>query len=158
MADEQDGWLDRETAEILLRGESLKAVDPAARDRAERLAEALDALAAHPAPTSGELPGEAAALAAFRKARADDAAVWADAPAALGHGTVRRPSDAGLVRIGPRRDDTRRSRWGRPLHLGLAAALTVGMVGGVAVAAGTGVLPTPFGGTEPAPATTASAA
>lgn len=77
MADEQDGWLDRETAEILLRGESLKAVDPAVRDRAERLAETLDALAAYPAPTSGELPGEAAALAAFRKARADDAAEWA---------------------------------------------------------------------------------
>ncbi|MFC1263494.1 hypothetical protein ACFBEZ_32430, partial [Streptomyces sp. CC302I] len=62
MADEQDRWLDRETAEILLRGESLEAVDPAARDRAERLAEALGALAAAPAPTSEEMPGEAAAL------------------------------------------------------------------------------------------------
>ncbi|MFF9452647.1 hypothetical protein [Streptomyces flaveolus] len=158
MADEQDGWLDRETAEILLRGESLKAVDPAVRDRAERLAETLDALAAYPAPTSGELPGEAAALAAFRKARADDAAQWAGAPAALGHGTAARPSDAGLVRIGPHRDGAGRSRWSRPLRLGLAAALTAGMVGGVAVAAGTGVLPTPFGGTGPDPAATVSSA
>jgi hypothetical protein len=158
MADEQDGWLDRETAEILLRGESLKAVDPAVRDRAERLAEALDALAAYPAPTSGELPGEAAALAAFRKARADDAAEWAGAPAALGHGTAARPSDAGLVRITPHRDGAGRSRWSRPLRLGLAAALTAGMVGGVAVAAGTGVLPTPFGGTGPDPAATVSSA
>jgi hypothetical protein len=158
MADEQDGWLDRETAEILLRGESLKAVDPAVRDRAERLAETLDALAAHPAPTSGELPGEAAALAAFRKARAGDAAEWADGPATLGHATAARPSDAGLVRIGPHRDRAGRSRWGRPLRLGLAAALTAGMVGGVAVAAGTGILPTPFGGSGPDPAATVSAA
>ncbi|WP_225638501.1 hypothetical protein [Streptomyces solaniscabiei] len=158
MADEQDGWLDRETAEILLRGESLKAVDPAVRDRAERLAETLDALAAYPAPTSGELPGEAAALAAFRKARADDAAEWAGGPAGVGHGAATTPSDAGLVRIGPRRDDAGRARWGRPLRLGLAAALTAGMVGGVAVAAGTGVLPTPFGGTGPDPAATVSAA
>ncbi|MFD5447809.1 hypothetical protein [Streptomyces sp. NPDC127100] len=158
MADEQDGWLDRETAEILLRGESLKAVDPAALERAERLAETLDALAAHPAPTSGELPGEAAALAAFRKARADRAGEWADAPAALGHDAPVRHSDAGLVRIGARRDGVRRSRWARPLRFGLAAALTAGMVGGVAVAAGTGVLPTPFGGAEPDPAASVSAA
>ncbi|MFG3152779.1 hypothetical protein ACGF7W_12145 [Streptomyces sp. NPDC048219] len=159
MSDEQDGWLDRETAETLLRGESLKAVDPAVRDRAERLAHTLDALAAHPVPTSGELPGEAAALAAFRKARADDAAEWADVPAARVRGTAARPSDAGLVRIGPRRDGAGRSRWGRPLRLGLAAALTAGMVGGVAVAAGTGVLPTPFRGAVPEdPAATVSAA
>ncbi|MEU7253325.1 hypothetical protein AB0A87_35185, partial [Streptomyces sp. NPDC045251] len=80
MADEQDRWLDRETAEILLRGESLEAVDPAARDRAERLAEALGALTAPPVPASEELPGEAAALAAFRKARAERADEAAGAP------------------------------------------------------------------------------
>ncbi|MEU7050301.1 hypothetical protein [Streptomyces eurythermus] len=34
MADEQDKWLDRGTAERLLRGESLEAVDPSARDQA----------------------------------------------------------------------------------------------------------------------------
>lgn len=41
-------WLDRETAELLLRGESLEAVDPAARDQAERLARTLGALAGNP--------------------------------------------------------------------------------------------------------------
>lgn len=56
MADEQDRWLDRATAEILLRGESLEAVDPAVRDRAERLAGTLGALSVPPVPTSGELP------------------------------------------------------------------------------------------------------
>ncbi|MFE2462456.1 hypothetical protein [Streptomyces sp. NPDC059402] len=161
MADEQDKWLDRETAELLLRGEpleGLESTDPATRDRAARLAAALGALSAPPAPTGEELPGEAAALAAFRKVRAERTDAAADAPGALGHGTARGPLDAGLVRIGPRGDGARRARWNRPLRLGLAAALTVGMVGGVAVAAGTGVLPTPFDGTEPEPAATVSAA
>jgi hypothetical protein len=160
MADEQDRWLDRETAEILLRGESLEAVDPAVRDRAERLAGALGALSGPPAATSEELPGEAAALAAFRKVRAERADGAARASAAPGSGragTARPPADAGLVRIGGRGDDARRPRWSRPLRLGLAAALTVGMVGGAAVAAGTGVLPTPFEDTRPQPAATVSA-
>ncbi|MCF2435905.1 hypothetical protein LV779_21765 [Streptomyces thinghirensis] len=55
----------------MLRGESLEAVDPAARDRAERLAGALGAPPPHPCRPAGELPGEAAALAAFRKVRAE---------------------------------------------------------------------------------------
>ncbi|MET8567442.1 hypothetical protein [Streptomyces sp. NPDC004783] len=155
MADEQDRWLDRETAEILLRGEPLEAVDPVVRQRAERLAGTLDALAAHPRRTGGELPGEAAALAAFRSARAERTQVPAGAPAASG----RLGSDAGLVRLGTRGDGAGRPGWGRSLRLGLAAALTAGMVGGVAVAAGTGVLPTPFGGDGPdAPAASVSAA
>lgn len=161
MADEQDKWLDRETAELLLRGEpleGLESADPATRDRAGRLAAALGALSAPPAPPGEELPGEAAALAAFRKVRAERADAAADAPGTRGHGTAPGPLDAGLVRIGPRGDGARRARWSRPLRLGLAAALTVGMVGGVAVAAGTGVLPTPFDGTEPEPAATVSAA
>ncbi|QUW93307.1 hypothetical protein [Streptomyces sp. V17-9] len=161
MADEQDKWLDRETAELLLRGEpleELESTDPATRERAARLVAALGELSAPPAPTGEELPGEAAALAAFRKVRAERADAAADAPGTLGHGAAPGPLDAGLVRIGPRGDGARRARWSRPLRLGLAAALTVGMVGGVAVAAGTGVLPTPFGGTEPEPAATVSAA
>ncbi|XUN59991.1 hypothetical protein ACRAS7_00015 [Streptomyces lividans] len=64
MADEQDKWLDRETAEFLLRGEPLEGADPAVRDRAERLVAALGALAP-PVPAGEEL--QAAALAAFRK-------------------------------------------------------------------------------------------
>ncbi|MFF3936216.1 hypothetical protein [Streptomyces phaeofaciens] len=73
-------------------------------------------------------------------------------------------SDAGVVRIGGRpprngaADRPGRSRWSRPARLGLVAALAVGMAGGVAVAAGTGVLPGPFGGGEPArPAASVSA-
>ncbi|MGW2293734.1 hypothetical protein [Streptomyces violaceorubidus] len=158
MADEQDKWLDRETAELLLRGEPPEGVDPASRDRAGRLALALGALSAPQAPADEELPGEAAALAAFRKVRAERADASAQASAALGHGAAPRPSDTGLVRIGARGEGARRPRRSRPLRLGLAAALTVGMIGGVAAAAGTGVLPTPFDGTEPEPAATVSAA
>ncbi|MFC7819150.1 hypothetical protein ACFUTR_31530 [Streptomyces sp. NPDC057367] len=158
MADEQDRWLDRETTEILLRGESLEAVDPAVRDRAERLAEALGALTVPPVPTSEELPGEAAALAAFRKVRAERADEAAEASAGLGRGASAPPADAGLIRIGPRGEGARRPGRFRPLRLGLAAALTAGMVGSVAVAAGTGVLPQPFGDAGPDPAATVSAA
>ncbi|MET9820810.1 hypothetical protein ABZ038_04185 [Streptomyces sp. NPDC006349] len=158
MADEQDKWLDRETAELLLRGQSPQGVEPAARERAERLAAALVALSAPAAPTGEELPGEAAALAAFRKVRAERDDASAGASAGSGRDAAARHPDTGLVRIGPRGDGARRPRRSRPLRLGLAAALTVGMVGSVAVAAGTGVLPTPFHRTEPEPAATVSAA
>ncbi|MEV6170947.1 hypothetical protein AB0L99_22280 [Streptomyces sp. NPDC051954] len=153
MADEQYRWLDRETAELLLSGESLEAVDPAARDRAARLTETLGALSAAPPPTGAELPGEAAALAAFRKVRAENG------EAAVVFGGARHgAADAGLVRIGTPVRAERRPGWARPLRLGLAAALAAVMVGGVGVAAGTGVLPTPFGGEEPAPGASVSAA
>ncbi|MDQ0405935.1 hypothetical protein ABVB69_32210 [Streptomyces sp. NPDC000349] len=155
MADKQDKWLDRETAELLLRGESPDAVRPTDRERAERLALALGALSTPPPPTADELPGEAAALAAFRKAYAERTDLSAGAPGALATGTATRPSDAGLVRIGPPGDGPRRPGWSRPLRLGLVAALTVGMIGGVAVAAGTGVL---FDRTQPEPGASASAA
>ncbi|MBQ0828542.1 hypothetical protein [Streptomyces tagetis] len=72
-----------------------------------------------------------------------------DAPSTAGGG------DAGLVRLGTRAERPRRSRWGRSVRFGLAAALSAGMVGGVA--AGTGLLPTPFGGPLPDPAATVSA-
>ncbi|MEY9993771.1 hypothetical protein ABIE67_005803 [Streptomyces sp. V4I8] len=143
MADEQYRWLDRETAERLLRGESLEAVDAADRDQAERLAKTLEALTVEPSLSSAELPGEAAALAAFRAARADrDGAAATVGPDAGPHAT--HVADVGLVRIGGPARAARRPRWGRPVRLGLAAALAVGMVGGVAVAAGTGVLRAPF--------------
>lgn len=155
MADKQYGWLDAETAERLLRGESLdNAVEAAARDEAELLAKTLGTLSVEPPPSSAELPGEAAAMAAFRKARADRG----PSVAASGH---LRPADAepDLVRIGaPVHHAAPRSRRGRPLRFGLAAALAFGMVGGVAVAAGTGILPTPFGDDEPRPGASVSAA
>ena len=160
MADEQYRWLDRETAERLLSGEPLGAVEGAGRDQAEHLARTLGALSATPPLTSDELPGEAAAVAAFRKARAERADAAA-APGATGGRAAADVSDTGLVRIGTPGDSgavtARPPRWARPARLALAAVLAVGMVGGVALAAGTGALKTPFGGDEPHPGTSVSA-
>ncbi|MFF7747786.1 hypothetical protein ACFZCP_00765 [Streptomyces sp. NPDC007971] len=164
MADEQYKWLTGETAERLLRGESLEAVDESGREQAEELGRALKSLATETAPATEELPGEQAALAAFRKAR--EAAEAERTAAALGGAgpaghparTAREP-DAGLVRIGtPTRTGTRsgRPRWARPVRLALAAAVAAGTLGGVAVAAGSGVLPVPFQD-EPGPAASVSA-
>ncbi|MFF2845115.1 hypothetical protein ACFVT5_02120 [Streptomyces sp. NPDC058001] len=170
MPDERYEWLDRDAAERLLRGEPLKAVDDHARYRAERLAQTLDALAAagssrwswHPVPrapgaVSAELPGEANALAAFRAARhgrsgmIEDNGVITDATRASGAGGPGAGDEPVLLgRPEP-------ARWARPVRFGLAAALAGCMLGGVAVAAGTGVLPSPFGGQEhPAPAASVS--
>lgn len=156
MADEQYRWLDRETAERLLRGESLEAVDESARDQAERLAARLGELSARATAADAELPGEEAAVAAFRKARESPEEERTDAarrPGAAGQG-----ADAGLFRLGGAgRRPPRAPRWARPARLGLAAALTAGMLGGVAVAAGTGVLRTPFDDHRPGPAASVSA-
>ncbi|MET7516123.1 hypothetical protein ABZS88_22120 [Streptomyces sp. NPDC005480] len=188
MADEHNKWLDRDAAERLLRGEPLEAVDAVTRARAARLAETLDALAVTRVD-GGELPGEAAALAAFRKVRESGAqepgAVplkarharprGALAPVSPLHVPVGRENEAntnnananagtggpagpdvGSVRLA--RPDARPVRWGRPVRFGMAAALAGCMIGGVAVAAGTGVIPSPFGGGEPGPAASVSAA
>ncbi|WP_432085623.1 hypothetical protein [Streptomyces sp. bgisy095] len=148
MADERYQWLDEEAAERLLRGEPVDPVGPAgdlARPPAGRLAEALDALRAPAA--GGELPGEAAALAAFREATAARAAaVPAAAPATQGN-----TADLGRVRLARVAAPPR--RWGRSARYGLAAAVAAVAVGGVAVAAGTGVLPL----VGPAPASSVSA-
>ncbi|WP_225099642.1 hypothetical protein [Streptomyces sp. CoH27] len=167
MADEQDKWLNRETAERLLNGESLEAVDASARDQAERLAQVLGALSGQAAPATGELPGEQAALAAFRKAReaAEDertAAALAEEAHRRRSGAAAPPADAGLIRIGaPACTGTpagrpRRPRWARPARLALAAALTVGTLGGAAMAVGGGVLHT-FRPDRPDPAASVSA-
>ena len=146
-------WLDRETAELLLRGESLEAVDPAARDQADRLARTLGALSVEPSSAKVELPGEEAALTAFRAARTGNDVERA-ALARRGRGPS---SDAGLVRLGRPAATVPGPRWGRPVRVGLTAALAVGMLGGVAAAVGTGVLPTPFYD-DPTPASSVSAA
>jgi len=154
MADEQYRWLDRETAECLLRGESLEAVDPAVRDQAERLAKTLEGLTGEPPQGSVELPGEAAALAAFRAARSD---ARAGRSATGPRAAAPPPPDAGLVRIGGPGRSERTSRRGRSSRFVLTAVLAAGMVGGVAVAATSGVLPTPFGHDRPAPGASVSA-
>lgn len=153
MADEQHRWLDRGTAERLLSGEPPEAADPGTRDQAERLARTLRALSAPPPSVDGELPGEAAALAAFRAVREGRAG------AGRPDGTES-PGD-GLVRIGTPRDDRSGTPGGprppRALRLGLAASLVAGMVGGAAVLGGAGVLPSPSGDTGADPAASANA-
>ncbi|MGW1197279.1 hypothetical protein ACWD4B_15800 [Streptomyces sp. NPDC002536] len=156
MADDRRyDWLDDDAVERLLHGEALAGTlagdtaDDRARADAARLDAALGALRV-PAPADDTpLPGEEAALAAFRTARAAerDMAVAA-APAG---------SAAPVVRIGrtAARAAAARSLLRRPARSALALALAGCALGGVAVAAGTGVLPAPFGrgGREPAPAT-----
>jgi hypothetical protein len=169
MADKQYEWLNRELAERLLRGEPLdNAVEPTARHEAERLAKTLGALSVDPPPSTTGLPGEEAALAAFRKAHADrgtPAVSLGDGTAGADSGrTAAAHADVGLVRIGGRRRPGPaapagpRPRRGRPVRLALAAALAFGMAGGVAAAAGAGLLPTPFGDDEPGPNASVSAA
>ncbi|WP_179166841.1 hypothetical protein [Streptomyces sp. CB03238] len=157
MADERDEWLDQDAAERLLRGEPVGPVDDHAWEQARRVARALDAMRAAADPARGELPGEEAALAAFREARAEKAAGARAAVTPLsgvpGHSDV---PELGTVRdrLGPRR----RMRWARPVRWGLAASVAGLAVGGVAVAAGTGVLPVLGGDSEPLPAASVSAA
>ncbi|EPD60868.1 hypothetical protein [Streptomyces sp. HGB0020] len=159
MADEQYRWLDRETAELLLRGASLEAVDAADRDKAERLAKTLDGLTVEPALSSTELPGEAAALAAFRAARSTSGAAREDTaahPAAPADPETPAASDAGLIRIGAPVSRERRPRRGRSARYVLTAVVTAGMIGGVAFAATSGVLG-PFGDDRPSPGASVTA-
>ncbi|MER7533406.1 hypothetical protein ABTX77_01280 [Streptomyces sp. NPDC097704] len=150
MADERYQWLDQEAAERLLRGEPVEAVDDRARAEAQRLAEALGTarVPALPPAARTELPGEAAALAAFRKATAERAAAASAASAPAG-GTA--GAELGRIRLAPVTAPAR--RWGRSVRYGLAAAVAAVTVGGVAVAAGTGVLPL----VGPAPASSVTA-
>ncbi|MYZ41179.1 hypothetical protein GT002_40260, partial [Streptomyces sp. SID4917] len=90
MADERDAWLDKDAAESLLRGEPVEAMDEHVLARTERLTEALRDMAAVTYANDTELPGEAAALAAFRRARtAGGSATGAvDAGAGVGVGAA----------------------------------------------------------------------
>jgi hypothetical protein len=141
MADERFEWLDKDTADRLLRGEPVVAVDDHVRAQAARLHAALDS-AARPAgyPENGELPGEKAAVEAFRRA----AEVKSDAL-----GPVR-------LRTAPARSRAA-GLWYRPVRFGLAAAVAACTLSGVAVAAGTGLLPSPFSSPAPRPASSVSA-
>ncbi|MEW1633830.1 hypothetical protein AB0469_07140 [Streptomyces sp. NPDC093801] len=162
MADEHKAWLDGATAEELLRGRAAGPVgpgaDPRARAGAERLRAALDALTPPPAG-SGELPGEAAAVAAFRAAHATRAAAAVAAagrPGAPGTGAPEEPvidlAPIPVVRIPAQR------RYGTPARFGLAAALAGVAVGGIAAVAGTGLLDRAVHLTAgPAPAVSVSA-
>ncbi|MEU5977138.1 hypothetical protein [Streptomyces sp. NPDC047315] len=138
MADERYEWLDQDTAERLLRGEPVEALDEPARTEAVRLDRALRAAvpvapsSGQPAEPSGELPGEAAALAAFRAARTP--------PGAKEDGGL------GVVHIGTApRSRRRRTRLSSPFRFGVVAAVAGFAFGGVAVASGGDLLPSPFG-------------
>jgi hypothetical protein len=124
-AEDRYSWLDEKAAELLLRGQPVAA--QGVRD-AERLAGALDGITV-PFESQREMRGEAAAVAAFREARSQV------------------PRGAGVT---PRSARNQRashlSLVGRPLRLGLTVALAGCALGGAAVAATTGMLPTPFGG------------
>ncbi|MEV0025401.1 hypothetical protein AB0H45_24910 [Streptomyces atroolivaceus] len=155
MADEQYEWLDADAAEMLLRGEPVEPVGDHARTEARRLEAALGALRI-PGPPGGELPGEAAVLAAFREASGGGKRMAGEAgPAGLAGQDALHTVRIGTGPAAPRR----RPRWSRPVRYGLAVSLAGCALGGVAVAAGTGMLPAPFGGHgSPVPATSVSAA
>ncbi|MFJ9415822.1 hypothetical protein ACIRPT_16830 [Streptomyces sp. NPDC101227] len=149
MADDRYEWLDNDAAERLLRGDAVSAPDGDGARELQQLLDAAAAAAAGPAQ-SAELPGEAAAMAAFRRAQ---------------HGSGARPRRRVTAGRVPDSRTTRpggvaeRTRLARPFRRGFAVALAVCAIGGVAVAAGTGVLPTPFrGGGDPEPAASVSAA
>lgn len=155
MADEQHEWLDADAAEKLLRGESVEPVGDHAATEARRIEAALRALrTTH--PPEGELPGEAAVLAAFREAsRGGKRAAAATPTGRAGQQDARHTVRIGAAPTAP----VRRPRWTRPVRYGLAVSLAGCALGGVAVAGGTGMLPVPFGGHgAPAPATSVSAA
>jgi hypothetical protein len=139
MADDRYDWLDEEAAELLLRGLPVDA----SCDVPEELVAALGALRrTAPRPEPDELPGEAAAVAAFLAAR----------PAAPAAG---RGAPAFFARLSSRcRPPVHSAR--HPLRAGLAVAVAGFALCGVAVAAGTGVLPTPFSGGPTAPAVSVS--
>jgi hypothetical protein len=188
MADDRYSWLDEDAAERLLRGEPVDAAvgseDACARTQAERLAVALadvlaeaacnrmpgpraeaeDGLTAGELP-GGELPGEAAAASAFRKAVEERKGVT------RGRSTREdsaRPSPGGPPKDPKPLHTSRIARvvgplgsWcmgDRSLRVGLAAGLAGCVLGGVGIAAGTGVLP--FGGEhgKPMPEQSVSAA
>ncbi|MFG2618321.1 hypothetical protein ACGFXC_11920 [Streptomyces sp. NPDC048507] len=164
MADEHNAWLDRAAAEELLRagtGPVAPGADPRARAEAARLRAALGSLTP-PSSGAGELPGEAAALAAFRAARARRAtAPGAVRAAAPGTGAAR-AGGAGeplvdLAPIPPVRIPAQR-RGSTAARFGLVAALAGVAVGGIAAAAGGGLLDRVTHHTAgPAPAVSVSA-
>ncbi|MBT2455293.1 hypothetical protein [Streptomyces sp. ISL-86] len=139
MADERNRWLDKAAADKLLRGEPVAPVaDHHAQAEAALLRAALDDLAPRPAADGPELPGEAAALAAFRTAHGG---VRPEAAAPSQADGIREPlvklahvASAGVP--APRRGTT--------VRFGLAAALASIAVGGLAAAAGAGLLDQPL--------------
>ncbi|WP_369777983.1 hypothetical protein [Streptomyces sp. R33] len=180
MADERNRWLDKAAAERVLRGgPAAPGADRRAQEAEARLRAALDMLAAPQPPAGVELPGEAAAVAAFRAARGGAVAGGASG-AMSASGTSGVASAPGLSAIsalpgtsGPVGVDATplvelgtaaapltvaASRRGRPARFALVAALAGVAVGSLAVAAGAGLLDRVTHDTAgPAPAVSLSA-
>ncbi|MFI6000857.1 hypothetical protein ACIA98_10580 [Streptomyces sp. NPDC051366] len=180
MADERNRWLDKAAAERVLRGgPAAPGADRRAHEAEARLRAALDMLAAPQPPAGVELPGEAAAVAAFRAARGGTVAGGASGVASAA-GASGVPSAPGLSAISavpgmyaPAGADTAplvelgraavpltvaASRRSRPARFALVAALAGVAVGSLAVAAGAGLLDRVTNDTAgPAPAVSLSA-
>ncbi|MFE2186943.1 hypothetical protein [Streptomyces sp. NPDC059455] len=153
--DHRYSWLDDSAAERLLRGEPVEG-QPAAPDGrgdqsyadAERLAAVLSAAAGAGRTAAlsdaSALPGEEAAVAAFRAAR-----VEVDAEA----GSVAEVAEMDMARRPHRirRFRERQPRLRRPLRAGMVAVVAGCTLSGFAVAAAAGVLPTPFGQSDHTP-------
>ncbi|MEU2391088.1 hypothetical protein [Streptomyces sp. NPDC007369] len=156
MADERNRWLDRAAAERVLDGTpAAPGADRRAREAEDRLRAALDMMVPPQAPAGTELPGEAAALAAFRAARAGSAGAAGSPPAAAP--VVDLGPVIALPGPGPAEADAA-SRRGRPVRFALAAALASVAAGGLAAAAGAGLLDrVTHTSAGPAPAATLSA-
>ncbi|MET9291247.1 hypothetical protein [Streptomyces sp. NPDC003077] len=149
MADDRYHWLDKDAAERLLRGEPVGSPQDAG---AAELVGLLRAAASPEAAGPGPLPGEEAAVAAFRQAHG---AASEGARTPVGEAAAPEPPLVTVRTARPPRP-TLGSRLGRPFRRGLAVALAACALGGVAVAAGTGVLTVPFQ-SSPEPATSVTA-
>ncbi|MEO3762776.1 hypothetical protein [Streptomyces sp. B8F3] len=144
MVDDRYGWLDEDVAERLLRGEPLDFADgngrrgrkrwsPEDRAAAERLAAVLARVAESGRPgANGRVPGEQAALAAFR------AAQESPSPASAAEFAAESPFEG---RRGRRRSGVVERL--RSLRLSVVGAVAACALGGVAVASSAGVLPAP---------------
>ncbi|WP_050799965.1 hypothetical protein [Streptomyces himastatinicus] len=160
--DHRYSWLDDKAAERLLRGEPVDGQHDAPDSRsdrpraeAERLAAVLGAVAEAGRRTDGAaangtapLPGEEAAVAAFRAARTKPSVVAISAEDQVGGKSTRiaRPDDSAPPRTGWR--GVR-----RPLRAGMVAAVAGCALSGFAVAAAAGVLPFGQSGGTPGPDT-----
>ncbi|MEU1801149.1 hypothetical protein [Streptomyces sp. NPDC019937] len=167
--DHRYSWLDDKAAERLLRGEPVEGRHGTPDDRsdrphaeAERLAAVLGAVAqmarrpdgAAPDDTA-PLPGEEAAVAAFRAARAKPTVVPMSAEGQVGAESTRiARSDEAAAAPAARRTGWRGLR--RPLRAGMVAAVAACTLSGFAVAAAAGVLPFGHGDGTPGPGASVS--
>ncbi|MGW6507984.1 hypothetical protein ACWGCP_10605, partial [Streptomyces niveus] len=141
MAHERETWLDHGVAELLLRGRPVGTTGEHAQAQADRLARALEEAVPVAYADSAELPGEAAALAAFRQS------VGTTAGPAGARSWDADDAGIGTVRLAPGRRGIRLPSVGRPLRLGMAAAMAGCALSGVA--AGAGFLYAPSAGESP---------